>query len=163
MTHSTPPHSIEAEKGVLGSMIQSPSEAIPEAARHLNQFHFHNPVHRTIFNALVETHRDEGGIDLITFTQALRDRGKLEEVGGAAYVTELSIFVPCAANLRSYVEIILEKYALREIIVASTEAVRRAYEPRPDVGETVAFLAQQLDAIKWKNGSGLQQSKAFLI
>src|SRR5260370_33858379 len=69
---------------------------------------------------------------LITFTQVLRDRNLLDSVGGASLVTNLFTFVPTAANVQYYLEIVRDKYILREIISAATESARRAYEDKDD-------------------------------
>ncbi|PYK97651.1 MAG: hypothetical protein DME32_15475, partial [Verrucomicrobia bacterium] len=73
-------------------------------------------------------------IDLITFTQTLRDKNILETIGGASFVTSLFTFVPTAANLDYYLEIVRDKYVLRQIITTCTEGVRRAYEEQGEVG-----------------------------
>src|SRR5207247_7409092 len=73
-------------------------------------------------------------IDLITFTQTLRDQNVLETIGGASFVTSLFTFVPTAANVEYYLEIVRDKYVLRQIIITCTEGVRRAYEEQGEVG-----------------------------
>src|SRR5439155_1142712 len=94
--HRTPPHSVEAEQGVLGSMLISPREAIGECVEKINEEYFYVPAHQTIYNVLVDLWNAGQAIDLITFTQVLRDRNLLETVGGAALVTSLFTFVPTA-------------------------------------------------------------------
>src|SRR5229473_8436251 len=131
--HRTPPHSVEAEQGVLGSMLISPREIIAECVEKINEEYFYVPAHQTIYSVLVDLWNAGQAIDLITFTQVLRDRNLLETVGGAALVTSLFTFVPTAANVGYYLEIVRDKYILREIIVASTISVRRAYEEQDEV------------------------------
>ena len=82
--HRTPPHSVEAEQGVLGSMLISPREIIAECVEKINEEYFYVPAHRTIYDVLVELWNAGQAIDLITFTQVLRDRNLLDSVGGAA-------------------------------------------------------------------------------
>src|SRR5882757_6216358 len=100
--HRTPPHSVEAEQGVLGSMLISPRDSIAEAVERINEEYFYVPAHQTIYNILVDLWNAGQAIDLITFTQILRDRNVLEAVGGASFVTSLFTFVPTAANLEYY-------------------------------------------------------------
>jgi hypothetical protein len=147
------PHSDEAEKGVLGSMMKSPRDAIPECVEKLNREQFFNPIHRAIFNEIVDLHRSGRAIDLITFTQLLRDRNLLDSVGGAAYVTELFTFVPTAANLGYYIEIVREKHVLREIIAVGTECVCRARGNESDVSALLADATEKMAAIQL-NGNG---------
>ena len=104
--HRTPPHSVEAEQGVLGSMLISPRETIAECVEKINEEYFYVPAHRTIYDVLVDLWNTRQGIDLITFTQVLRDRNLLDSVGGAAFVTNLFTFVPTAANVQYYLEIV---------------------------------------------------------
>src|SRR5438105_10791805 len=125
--HRTPPHSADAEQGVLGSMLISPRETIAECVEKINEEYFYVPAHQTTYNVLVDLWNAGQAIDLITFTQVLRDRNLLETIGGAAFVTSLYTFVPTAANLGYYLEIVRDKYILSSIIAAGTESVRRRY------------------------------------
>jgi replicative DNA helicase len=145
--HRAPPHSVEAEQGVLGSMLISPREAIAEVVEKINEEYFYVPAHQTIYQALVDLWNAGQAIDLITFTQVLRDRNLLETVGGAALVTSLFTFVPTAANLGYYLEIVRDKYILRSIITASTESVRRAYEEQDEVGNLLDEVEQRIFAV----------------
>src|SRR5213080_3428476 len=138
--HRAPPHSVEAEQGVLGSMLISPRDAIAEVVEKINEEYFYVPAHQTIYSVLVDLWNAGAAIDLITFTQVLRDRNLLETVGGAALVTSLFTFVPTAANLGYYLEIVRDKYILRSIIAASTESVRRAYEEQDEVMEAIESI-----------------------
>jgi replicative DNA helicase len=145
--HRPPPHSVEAEQGVLGSMLISPRDAIAEVVEKITADYFYVPAHQTIFNALVDLWNVGQGIDLITFTQVLRDRDLLESVGGAAAVTNLFTFVPTAANVGYYIEIVRDKYILRSIIAAGTESVRRAYEEQDEVGNLLDEVEQRIFAV----------------
>src|SRR5437660_7448448 len=94
-----PPHSVEAEMGVLGSMVIAPQEAIPKCVEKITQEYLYIPAHQTVFRVLVERWNADQAIDLITITQTLRDRNLLETIGGVSFVTSLFTFVPTAANL----------------------------------------------------------------
>ena len=142
--HRTPPHSVEAEQGVLGSMLISPHETIAECVEKINEEYFYVPAHRTIYDVLVDLWNTRQGIDLITFTQVLRDRNLLDSVGGAAFVTNLFTFVPTAANVQYYLEIVRDKYILRQIISAATESVRRAYEEQEEVDSLLDEVEQKI-------------------
>jgi len=145
--HRTPPHSVEAEQGVLGSMLISPRDAIAEVVEKITADYFYVPAHQTIFDVLVDLWNTGAGIDLITFTQVLRDRNLLETVGGAAAVTNLYTFVPTAANVGYYIDIVRDKYILRSIIEAATESVRRAYEEQDEVGNLLDEVEQRIFAV----------------
>src|SRR5437588_2238790 len=145
--HRTPPHSAEAEQGVLGSMLISPRDTIGECVEKINEEYFYVPAHQTIYTVLVELWNAGAGIDLITFTQVLRDRNLLETIGGAGFVTALYTFVPTAANLGYYIDIVRDKYILRSIIAAATESVRRAYEEQDEVGNLLDEVEQRIFAV----------------
>src|SRR6266403_2071269 len=145
--HRTPPHSIDAEQGVLGSMLISPRETIAECVEKINEEYFYIPAHRTIYDVLVELWNAGQAIDLITFTQVLRDRNLLDSVGGAAFVTSLFTFVPTAANVQYYLDIVRDKYILRQIISAATESVRRAYEEQDEVDSLLDEVEQRIFAV----------------
>jgi replicative DNA helicase len=145
--HRTPPNSVEAEQGVLGSMLLSPRQAIAECVEKIDEQYFYVPAHQTIYNVLVDLWNAGQAIDLITFTQVLRDRNLLESVGGAAFVTSLFTFVPTAANLEYYLEIVRDKYILRQIISAATESVRRAYEEQDEVNSLLDEVEQRIFAV----------------
>src|SRR5438067_11522046 len=145
--HRTPPHSVEAEQGVLGSMLISPRETIAECVEKINEEYFYVPSHRTIYEVLVELWNAGQAIDLITFTQVLRDRHLLDSVGGAGLVTSLFTFVPTAANVGYYLEIVRDKYILRQIISAATDSVRRAYEEQDEVNNLLDEVEQKIFAV----------------
>src|SRR5213082_2306495 len=145
--HRTPPHSIEAEQGVLGSMLLSPRQAIAECVEKIDEQYFYVPAHQTIYTVLVELWNAGQGIDLITFTQVLRDRNLLDAVGGAAAVTSLFTFVPTAANVTYYLEIVRDKYILREIISACTESVRRSFEEQDEVHNILDEVEQKIFSV----------------
>src|SRR5438046_1736077 len=145
--HRAPPHSVEAEQGVLGSMLISPRDAIAEVAEKINDEYFYVPAHQTIYSVLVDLWNAGQAIDLITFTQVLRDRNLLETVGGAAAVTTLFTFVPTAANVGYYLEIVRDKYILREIISACTEGARRSFEEQDEVDDLLDEVEQRIFAV----------------
>ena len=145
--HRTLPHSIEAEQGVLGSMLISPREIIAECVEKINENYFYVPAHQTIYLVLVELWNGGQGIDLITFTQVLRDRNLLETVGGASAVTSLFTFVPTAANVTYYLEIVRDKYILRQIIAACTESVRRSFEEQDEVHNLLDEVEQKIFSV----------------
>lgn len=132
--HRMLPQSQDAELGVLGSVLLSPKEVMGECIeKKITPEHFHAPAHSTIFEVLRELYDQNSPIDFILLTQLLRDRGLLDKVGGAAFVTSLFTFVPTAANAAYYIEILKEKYTLRRIIMTCTEFAARSYDEQENV------------------------------
>jgi len=128
-------------------MLISPRETIAECVEKINEEYFYVPAHQTIYTVLVELWNGGQGIDLITFTQVLRDRHVLDAVGGASFVTSLFTFVPTAANVTYYLEIVRDKFILRQIIAAATESVRRAYEEQDEVNALLDEVEQKIFAV----------------
>ena len=131
-----PPHSNEAEQGVLGCALLSPNECIGECIEKLKdggQEVFYDLRHQTIYEALAEMFNAREAIDIITVQQRLKDKQLLEQVGGIAYLSQLQDAVPSAANLSYYLDIVREKYLLRKMISVCTEVVGRVHDYEGDV------------------------------
>jgi replicative DNA helicase len=125
-----PPHSPEAEQGVLGCVLLSPNQCMGECIEKLkgsDEF-FYDLRHQTIFKALSEMYDSREAIDIITLQQRLKDNQLLDQVGGIAYLSVLPDTVPSAANLSYYLEIVREKFLLRKMIHVCTEVVGRVYD-----------------------------------
>src|SRR3989440_4260362 len=125
-----PPHSPEAEQGVLGCVLLSPNECMGESIEKFKSGAevFYDLRHQTIFSTLAEMYDSREAIDIITLQQRLKNKQLLEEVGGIAYLSALPDTVPSAANLSYYLDIVLEKYLLRKMIHTCTEVVGRVYD-----------------------------------
>jgi replicative DNA helicase len=125
-----PPHSPEAEQGVLGCALLSPNECMGECIERLKEGEevFYDLRHQTIFRTLAEMYDHQEPIDIITLQQRLKNQQLLEEVGGIAYLSALPDAVPSAANLSYYLDIVQEKSLLRKMIHTCTEVVGRVYD-----------------------------------
>jgi replicative DNA helicase len=130
-----PPHSLEAELGVLACIMLSPSECLGECIEKLkaNAEVFYDLRHRTIYENMVEMYDSKQPIDTITLQQRLKDKQQLDGVGGLAFLSALPDAAPSAANLGYYLEIVREKYILRKMIQACTGVVARVYEHEGEV------------------------------
>jgi replicative DNA helicase len=125
-----PPHSPEAEQGVLGCVLLSPNECMGSCIEKLKSGPevFYDLRHQTIFTALAEMYDAQEAIDVITLQQRLKNKQLLEQVGGIAYLSALPDTVPSAANLSYYLDIVQEKHLLRKMIQTCTDVVGRVYE-----------------------------------
>ncbi len=125
-----PPHSIEAEQGVLGCVLLSPHDCMGECIEKLKSGPdiFYDLRHQTLFQTLTEMYDQKQAIDLITLQQRLKNIQQLENVGGLAYLSSLPDAVPSAANLEYYLDIVLEKYLLRKMIQTCTGVVGRVFD-----------------------------------
>jgi hypothetical protein len=128
-----PPHSAEMELGVLSSIMQDSQfgskgfTVLAEVAAKITPDYFYVPAHKTIYESYLHLWRAGVAIDLISFTDWLRDHKLLDNVGGAAYVTSLINFVPTAANVVYYAERLTDLMRRREAIAYGTRLVRAAY------------------------------------
>src|SRR5881296_3246944 len=125
-----PPHSPDAEQGVLGCILLSPNECMGECIAKLKGGSevFYDLRHQALFDLAAEMFDKREGIDLVTMNERLKEKKLLEAVGGIAYVAGLPDVVPSAANLTWYLNIVQEKFLLRRMIKTCTEAVGRAYD-----------------------------------
>lgn len=124
-TPRTPPHSLEAEKSVLGSMLIS-RDAAELAAEMLSASDFYVPQHQDIFEAMTELVSRVQPVDSVTIVDALERAGKLASAGGLGYIAELSLFVPSAANVSYYINIVEDRSVLRQLIKAGGEIMNEA-------------------------------------
>jgi replicative DNA helicase len=130
-----PPHSPEAEQGVLGCILLSPNDCMGQCIEKFKEGEelFYDLRHQTIFKALMEMYDSRAAIDVITLQQRLKDKQLLEQVGGLAYLSVLPDTVPSAANLSYYADIVQEKYLLRKMIHVCTDVVGRVYDYEGEV------------------------------
>ena len=130
-----PPHSTEAEQGVLGCVLLSPNECLGLCVEKFKGGGevFYDLRHQHLFTLLVEMYDQKSPIDLITVQQRLRDKQQLDAMGGIAYLSALLDAVPSAANLSYYADIVREKYLLRKMIRTCTEVVGRVHEYEGEV------------------------------
>lgn len=143
-THRALPASSDAEKGVLCSILLSPRDALTLCIEKIDEFHFHQPAHGTIYNVLVQLWKDSKPIDLVTVTQSLADQNLLDSVGGPAALAHLFQFIPTATNIEYYLDILREKYLLRSMISVCTKSAARCYEDQSDVTNLIDDIESQI-------------------
>lgn len=123
-----PPHSHEAEQGVLGCILIAPVASMIECQARITADAFYDLRHRAIYEACVALHDVMKPVDLILLDAELSAGGMLAQVGGLTYLTTLADSVPSAANLSYYLDELEEKHQLRKLIATCTDLVGRAYE-----------------------------------
>jgi replicative DNA helicase len=130
-----PPHSNDAEQGVLGCILLSPNECMGECLTKLKSGSevFYDLRHQTIFDAMADMFDKREAIDIITLQQRLKDSQLLDQVGGVSYITSLQDIVPSSANLDYYLNIVQDKFLLRKMIRVCTDVVARVYECEGEV------------------------------
>jgi len=129
-----PPQAIQVEQSVLGAMLLE-RDAIPKAIEILPPDSFYTERHNAVYDAILSLFERGNPVDLITIGDELKRRDKLESVGGAYYLSELTASVATAANVEYHARIIAEKSLLRKLIETMTGVVGKAYEPSADAFE----------------------------
>ena len=140
------PQSVEAEQAVLGAMLAS-KEAISKALQWVRSHHFYKEAHGKIYLVMTDLFDKGEPIDTVSVINRLKKNKELESVGGAYFITGLIESVPTAANVESYAKIVLEKFMLRELIRASHELSKDAYNDRQEVGEILDAAEQTIFGI----------------
>ncbi len=138
----TPPHSVEAEQSVLGSLMLD-ERAWETVSELLQDSDFYRHDHRLVFRAITHLVNQEQPIDVVTVAEELEERSQLEKAGGAAYLSRLVDMTPSIDNCSAYAEIVRERAQQRALIEAAGEIMDRAYEPDGDSSLTLISDAEK--------------------
>lgn len=123
----TPPHAPDAEKSILSTAIQEPKRLTELIHHGITDKHFYLPANGILFSLLLSMKTSGFPIDLVTIHQKLEDSGDLEQIGGASALVEISRAASSLAHFSYYIEIVKEKFGLREIIINANDAIEKAY------------------------------------
>lgn len=121
-----PPQNLEAEQSVLGSILLEP-EALSRVLEVMTAEDFYREAHRKIFNSMLDLYQKGTPVDLITLTEILQNKGQVEDIGGASYLTSLTDAIPSAVHVDVYARIVREKSVLRRLINRATEIASKGY------------------------------------
>jgi replicative DNA helicase len=160
-----PPHSVEAEQGVLGCVLLSPNDCMGECIEKLKagDLVFYDLRHQTLFQALVEMYDQKQAIDSITVPQYLKNKQQLEGVGGLAYLSTLPDAVPSAANLQYYLDIVMEKYLLRKVVATCTGIVGRVFDYEGEVDSLLDGVERDILQISQDRAQGQTRTVKDLV
>lgn len=136
MEERIPPQNIEAEQSVLGAMLVD-REAIAKVSEILRAEDFYREEHKVVYSYMLELYNKNEAVDYITITDILAKNNKLEDVGGLAYVTNLTKAVATSANVKFHAEIVKEKSQLRQMVRAGTEIVAMGYNPEDELAVSI--------------------------
>jgi replicative DNA helicase len=131
-----PPHSLEAEVSVLGACLISEA-ATSVALEQLTADDFYRNAHRVVFEAISALSRAGEPVDAVSVADWLSRKGRLDEVGGAAALYDLTEQVPTAANAGYYARLVRDRSMLRRLIEAGTQVVQLGYESEDEVARTI--------------------------
>ncbi len=122
-----PPQNLDAEKSLLGAVLID-EETLADISEHVTPKDFYEKRHATIFGAMMRLYERHRPVDLLTLTDELKKKDELEMIGGSAYLTELTNYVPTAAHAEAYAEMVAQKAVRRRLIKASSEISEMGFD-----------------------------------
>ncbi len=145
-----PPHDVEAEQAVLGSMLTD-KDAVISAIEVLKEEDFYRTDNRAIYEAILNLYNRAEPVDIITVKAELESLGKFEQVGGLEYLASLPDKVPTTANATKYIKIVEEKSTLRNLIKTANEIIELGYDPTEDVSDIMEGAEKKIFNIMQNN------------
>jgi len=147
-----PPHSLEAEKALLGSVMIR-GEAMHDVSDIISEQSFYSNIHRMIWAVLMELHTKGSPIDMLTLSARLKEKEQLEQCGGMAFLTELINTVPSSTNAIHYAEIVEKKHSMRELLRAAEQISSLGYDEESELHELLEKADKALYNVTSKTGS----------
>jgi replicative DNA helicase len=141
-----PPHNVEAEEALLGSLLLDPGDAVPRVAGWLGPGDFYIQKNAWVYEAILDLYRRKDAIDYVTIADVLEAERRLDGVGGAAYITQLINAVPSAVNVESYARLVRDDAVRRQMLKVATDIAKRAYAEEGDVELAIQSAAAELKA-----------------
>lgn len=158
-----PPHDLEAEQAIIGSMLTD-RDAVISAIEVLKKEDFYREDNKAIYTAILNLYNRAEPIDIITVKAELESMGKFEQVGGLEYLAELPEKVPTTANAMKYVKIVEEKSTLRRLIRTANEIIELGYNPTEEVEDIMEGAEKKIfNIMQEKNQKGYSPIKDVLV
>ena len=142
-TTTQPPQNTEAEASLLGALLID-SDAIVKIADNINAQDFFEPRHQRIYSAISMLYDRKESIDVLTLSDRLKNDGYLKDVGGPSYLTELTNFVPTAAHVEQYADIVAQKAMRRRLIAASKDIGSLGFDESKQLKELIEEAESRL-------------------
>ena len=158
-----PPHDLEAEQAILGSMLTD-KDAVISAIEVLREEDFYREDNKAIYEAIFNLYNRAEPVDIITVKSELESMGKFEQVGGLEYLAELPEKVPTTANAMKYIKIVEEKSTLRRLIRTANEIIDLGYDQTEDVEDIMEGAEKKIfNIMQEKNQKGYSPLKDVLV
>ncbi len=145
-----PPQDLDAEKSLLGAILIS-DNIFPEILEIVHPSDFYEEKHGKIFQAMVSLYDHRKPIDLLTLTAELRALKALKSIGGAAYITELTNFVPTSSHAKAYADIVKKMSIRRQLIRAGTVIAEKAFSEDAEIDELIGQAEKDLFEVSDKD------------
>lgn len=147
-----PPHSLEAEKALLGSVMIR-GDVMHDIMDIINSESFYSGQHKMIWECFFELHARSSPIDVLTVSARLKEKEQLEQVGGMTVLTEIIQMVPSSTNAVHYAEIIQKKHIMRELLRAAENISNLGYEEDEELESILEKAEKSLYSVTNKTGS----------
>lgn len=158
-----PPHDIEAEQAIIGSMLTD-KDAVIAAVEVLQEQDFYREDNKIIYSAILNLYNRAEPIDIITLKSELKSMGKFEAVGGLEYIVQLPDKVPTTSNVEQYIKIVEEKSMLRALIKTADELITLGYDPTQEVEQVIDIAEKKIfQVMQKKNQKGYSSIKDILV
>jgi replicative DNA helicase len=145
-----PPQALDLEEAVLGALMLE-KNALTAVVEFLRPEHFYSDQHKEIYTAIVDLFKSSEPVDMRTVVARLRKTGKLEIIGNASYIVELTSKVSSAANIEYHARLIIELAIKRDLIQIASQIHHDAYEDTTDVFELLDKTEQSVFQISDNN------------
>lgn len=146
-----PPHSLEAEQTVLGALMID-SSAIEKTLNMINTDDFYYEANSEIFDAVKTVHQFDIPVDIITVSDELKKRGKLDYIGGLEYLANLTENIVTTKNISAYLDIIKEKSVLRKLINVANELIEKGYRESDEVQNLIDLAESRIFSLSQNRG-----------
>jgi replicative DNA helicase len=144
-----PPHNLEAEASVLGSLMLD-KDAVIKIADLLKLGDFYKDDHNLIYETMLALYEEREPIDVLSLSNKLEEKGKLEKVGGSSYLASLVNTVPSAVNVVHYAKVVQKKALLRRLITAASDIIELGYDESEDAQKLLDEAEQKIFAVSQK-------------
>lgn len=141
-----PPQNLDAEKSLLGAVLID-EEVLADVTEHVKPADFYDKNHGLIYAAMLRLFEKHKPVDLLTLTDELKRKDELELIGGSAYLTELTNYVPTAAHAEAYAEMVAQKAVRRRLIKASADITELGYDESTTTQELLEKAEAELFSV----------------
>lgn len=141
-----PPQNLDAEMSLLGAVLID-EETLSDISEHVKPHDFYDRRHGLIYDAMMRLYEKHKPVDLLTLTEELKKKNDIETIGGSAYLTELTNYVPTAAHAEAYAELVSQKAIRRRLIKASADISELGFDEETSTAELLEQAEAQLFAV----------------
>lgn len=141
-----PPQNLDAEMSLLGAVLID-EETLADISEHVKPHDFYDKRHGLIYDAMMRLYEKHKPVDLLTLTEELKKKNDIETIGGSAYLTELTNYVPTAAHAEAYAELVQQKAIRRRLIKASAEISEMGFDEETSTEQILEAAEAELFSV----------------